>query len=131
MKSDMRTLCYCCCTHCEVDNHYQRYHDQEEETPSTMMTIVWTNVRPAFLYTKALFLTLWIFVWSWSNFYKILFRVPQFTVWSFKDRCRQIKNAPLCIPFSLFPTYWIWMLYSYFQLVQLSTNVDLQDIKKQ
>ena len=58
---------------------------------------------------KLLFTILWSFVWSWSNFNIILFKVPQFTVWSFRDgytnllrcRSRRIKNAPLDIPYLL------------------------------
>ena len=39
---------------------------------------------------KLLFMTLWLFVWSWSNFYVILFGVPKITVWSFRDRCPEL-----------------------------------------
>ena len=39
---------------------------------------------------KLLFMTLWLFVWSWSNFYVILFGVPKITVWSFRDGCAEL-----------------------------------------
>ena len=50
---------------------------------------------------KLSFISLWLFVWSWSNFYIILFTVLQFTVWSFKDGCAELfemladKKCPL------------------------------------
>ena len=39
---------------------------------------------------KLLIRTVRLFVWSWSNFHIILFRVPIYTVWSFKDGCADL-----------------------------------------
>ena len=35
-------------------------------------------------------MTLWLFVWSWPNFYILPFRDPHFSVWSFKDGCAEL-----------------------------------------
>ena len=89
-----------------------------------------TNVRPALFYTKAFVLTLWLFVRSCSNCHIVLFKVRQFTVWSFKDRCAELfemqadkKCLSIYPPYALvlvmlwshnhvmswlFPTYWNW-----------------------
>ena len=65
------------------------------------------NVRPAFFYTKALDITQWLFVWSWSNFFIIwsgsinsLCGVSKMDVQNFL-RFRRIKNALLYIPYLL------------------------------
>ena len=79
---------------------------------------------------ELLFITLWLFVWSWSNFHIVLF-----TVLSFQDRCAGLfemqvdqKCPSIYSLFACFSdtvvtwpwdviavsNYWIWMLYSYF-----------------
>ena len=94
---------------------------------------------------KLVIIALWLSVWSRSNFHIILFRVPQFTVWSFKVGCAELfemqadKKYPSI--HSLFPCFsdalvtWpcdviavshildMKVIYSYFQPVLHRHNI--------
>ena len=72
-------------------NSYSEFISFERESPSTFSGLV-ISAKMLGQHSSTpnlLFITLWLFVRACSNFHILLFRVGQFTVWSFKDRCAE------------------------------------------